>query len=60
MDFGKIGGRRFFMAMGAGLVNTALLVLGYIDQSIYRDLTLGIVAVYVAGNTTQKIKGPAE
>jgi hypothetical protein len=52
-----LGGRRFWMTVGAGLVNTFLLWHGKIDMAIYRDLTLGTVAVYIAGATYQRVKG---
>ena len=48
------GGRRFVMALGAGIVATGLLVLGYIEQITWRDTVLGTVTVYIAGNTAQK------
>lgn len=53
-----IGGRRFVMTMGCGIVNTVLVWLGKIDGPIYRDILIATVAVYIAGNTAQKIKGP--
>lgn len=53
------GGRRFLMTVGCGMVNTALLMLGYMDASIYRDLTIATVAVYIGGNTYEKVKESA-
>lgn len=50
----QAGGRRFVMALGAGIVNTLLLMGGYIGEASYVPLTLGIVGVYVAGGTAQK------
>lgn len=49
------GGQRFFMAMGAGIVDTALLIRHYIDPTVYRDLTLGTVGVFIAAATAQKM-----
>jgi hypothetical protein len=54
-----LGGRRFFVAVGAGLMQTALLYLGHIDQYIFRDLTIAIVASYVTGATIQRVKNHA-
>jgi hypothetical protein len=51
-----LGGRRFIMTMGAGMVHTALLVLKFLDQQTYMTLTISTVAVYIGANTTQKIK----
>ncbi len=48
------GGRRFFMAMGSGIVNTGLLVLGYISPEVYQTLILGTVAVYIGASTVEK------
>lgn len=49
------GGRRFFMTMGCAVVNTLLLLFGFISEDIYQNLILGTVAVYVGGNTIQKV-----
>jgi hypothetical protein len=56
------GGRRFLMTMGAGVAATILQWFGKLDPSgsTYAVLVLGTVAAYITGNTTQKIKGPAE
>lgn len=59
MDFEAFGGRRYLLTVGCGWVNTALLMGGYIDQSIFRDLIIATVAAYIAGNTIQKVKGEA-
>lgn len=48
------GGRRFLLVVGFGLINTALLVGGYIDQTVYAMLQGGTVAAYIAGNGAQK------
>ncbi len=52
------GGRRFFLALGAGVSTTVLQWFGKLDPagSTYAMVIIGIVGVYVAGNTTQKIK----
>ena len=54
------GGRRFFLALGAGVSTTVLQWFGKLDPagSTYAMVIIGIVGVYVAGNTTQKIKAP--
>jgi len=51
------GGRRFLLTLGAGLVDTMLLVGGYIGEGSYVQLTVATVAVYIAANTHQKVKG---
>ena len=52
-----VGGRRFIMTMGAGMVHGVMLVLGYMNEQTYMTLTISTVAVYIGANTTQKIKG---
>ncbi len=54
------GGRRFFLALGAGVSTNVLQWFGKLDPagSTYAMVIIGIVGVYVAGNTTQKIKAP--
>lgn len=51
-----LGGRRFFLALGAGVVSSVLVWYGKITPEIYRDVVLGTVGMYIAGNTFQKVK----
>lgn len=51
------GGRRFLLTVGAGLVCTLLVWAEKISDAIFRDIVIATVAVYIAGNTAQKIKG---
>jgi hypothetical protein len=50
------GGRRFAITLGSGVVNTALVYLGKIDQATFKELILATVGVYIAANTVQKWK----
>lgn len=54
------GGRRFILTLGCGIVCTLLLLAGKLPPEIYRDLILGTVAVFIAGNTYQQIKTPPD
>jgi hypothetical protein len=54
-----LGGRRFFMAMGCGIVNTVLVWFGKLDATTYRDVLLGTVGVYIVSNTYQAVKRTA-
>lgn len=52
--YDPLGGRRFVMCMGCGVVSTALLWWAKIDGSVFRDIILGTIGAYVAGNAFQK------
>lgn len=52
----SLGGRRFVLALGAGVVTSVLVWYGKITPEIYRDVVLGTVGMYIAGNTFQKVK----
>lgn len=51
-----VGGRRFLLTVGAGLVHTLLLWFGKITGEQFVMLTMGTTAVYVGANTYQKSK----
>ena len=53
-----LGGRRFLMTMGCAAVCTVLVWCGKIDGAIFRDIIIATVAVYIGGNTYQKVKSP--
>lgn len=50
-DFTAFGGRRFFMAMGAGITATVLQWYGKLDAngSTYALIVLGTVGGYITG-----------
>lgn len=50
------GGRRFVMAMGAGISTTALQWFGKLDPagSTYAMVVIATVAAYITGNVAQK------
>lgn len=49
-----LGGRRFFLSIGAGIATTVLAWYAKISGEVYRDVILGTVGIYIAGNTFQK------
>jgi hypothetical protein len=51
-----IGGRRFIMAMGAGITSTILQWFGKLDPAgnTYAMVVIATVAAYITGNTAQK------
>lgn len=50
------GDERFLMTLGAGMVNTMLLMLGFIDQGTYAMLTGGTVVAFIGGHTLDNRK----
>jgi hypothetical protein len=51
-----VGGRRFTLTVGAGLVHTILLWAGKLTGEQFVMLTMSTVAVYIGANTYQKSK----
>lgn len=51
-----VGGRRFSLTVGAGIVHTGLLIGKYINEQTYLTLTLATVATYIGASTYQKVK----
>lgn len=54
------GGRRFFLVLLTFITTSILLWYGKLASADYQWITMGIVATYVAGNVTQRIKTPNE
>jgi hypothetical protein len=52
----RIGGRKFVLTVGCGLITTFLLWFGKLAGSEYVAIILGTVSAYIAGNTYQNVK----
>lgn len=52
----RAGGRRFILTLGCGAVCTALVWHAKISDAVFRDIVIATVAVYIGGNTYQKVK----
>lgn len=55
MDFQRYGGRRFLLALGAGLVTSALQWFGKLDPAgtAYAATVAATVAAYITGNVIE-------
>lgn len=51
-----LGGRRFLLSVGAGIVNSILFAFGCMTEGGYVTLTLATVGAYIAAGTTEKWK----
>lgn len=49
-----VGGRRFILTIGAGIVNTGLLIGHFLTENTYAQLTMATVAVFIAGASWKK------
>jgi hypothetical protein len=58
MNFTMFGGRRFVMAMGAGIMTTALQWFGKLDSSgaTYALVIIGTVGAYITAAVVDNIK----
>lgn len=58
MNFNTVGGRRFFLAMGAGIMTTSLQWFGKLDSagSTYAMVIIGTVGAYIGGSTLEALK----
>jgi hypothetical protein len=52
-----LGGRRFLLVLGCGVVNAILVWFGKITSSDFVLVTSATVSVFIAGNAYQKTKG---
>lgn len=60
MNFYTVGGRKFILTLGCGLVNAVLLWFGKLDAAAYATITLATVSVFIGGNVYQSIKAPSK
>lgn len=54
-----LGGRKFALVVGILISATLLQWFGKIgDGQTYATIVIGVIAAYIAGNVTQKVKAP--
>lgn len=56
MNFTSVGGRRFFMVIGNGVVTSALVWFGKITPEVFAEIIKWTVGVYIGGGTVDNIK----
>jgi len=54
VNFERYGGRRFLLSVACLMVDSIMLLFGHVSDSIWRDVLIATVAVYIAGNVAQK------
>lgn len=55
MNFARMGGRRFTLALGAGVVSSVLVWFAKIDSSTYAAVIIGCVGAYIGGSTVEQM-----
>lgn len=62
MNLSRIGGRRFLLALGAGVMTTLLQWFGKLDPggTTYAIVIGATVASYITGNVAESIKATAK
>jgi len=55
-----IGGRKFFMTMGCGVVCTGLVIFKCISDGVFCTIILGTVGAYITGNVVEAKKNAAK
>ena len=58
MNLQRLGGRRFLLALGAGLITTALCWAGKISGDVYAMVVIATVGAYIAGNVIEANRTP--
>lgn len=56
MDFDKIGGRKFAIVLLSLLLSFSLVWFGKMTDQIFANIVMTTLALYIAGNVTQKFK----
>lgn len=59
MIVSTLGGRRFLLTLGCGVMTTLLCWFAKITGEVYATVIIATVGGYITGNTWQKIKGSA-
>jgi len=56
MDFTSLGGRKFILTMGCGVISTILLWFGKLTSGDFVMITSFTVGAYIAGGTIENVK----
>ena len=58
MSLRNLGGRKFVLTVGCGVMTSFLLWFGKLAGGEYVTVILGTVAAFIAGGTYENVKGP--
>jgi len=53
----KLGGRKFLLCLGCGVVTSVLLWFGKLDGGAYTTIILGTVGAFIVGNVAAQKRG---
>jgi hypothetical protein len=56
MNFNTLGGRKFVLTMGCGIVSTILLWFGKLTSADFVMITSFTIGAYIAGGTIENVK----
>lgn len=57
MNLQLLGGRRFLLTIGCGLVTSILVWEGRIGDAAYASIIIATVGAYITGNVISEVKG---
>lgn len=57
MNLHNLGGRRFLLTIGCGIVTSLLTFLDKLDGATYATVTIATVGAFIAGNVVSEVKG---
>lgn len=60
MNLTAIGGRRFLLTLGCGIVSSILVWHAKISDTVFATVIIATVGAYITGNTFQKVKESKE
>lgn len=56
MDYSKLGGRRFFLSLFAGIASCVLVYFGKVTADAWSMVMIATVAAYITGASYEAVK----